>query len=97
MATYGAVAVTTAAAILVVPANGALASANDIAGVLIQNRGPNSIWVGNDINVSATTGIEVASGQSLRYTRTPPGGVYARAGTADQASPLDTRWLGEPR
>lgn len=92
MATYGKVAVLASAATVIVPAAGV----EELA-VSIQNRGPNSIYVGNDANVTTGTGTEIGSGKTLSYNRNPNNGVWGIAITADQVSPADTRWLGEPR
>lgn len=62
--------------------------------VLVQNRGPNSIFVGDDSSVTTATGIEVVSGGSIRFKR-GSSGVWGRAVSADQVSPADTRWLLE--
>ncbi|HXJ48438.1 MAG TPA: hypothetical protein VNF91_04645 [Candidatus Acidoferrum sp.] len=93
MASYGNVAVLASAATNIVPTN----STTDIGAVLIQNRGPNSIYIGNDNSVTTSTGLELAAGNAMSYRRNQPGGVWARAATADQVSPADTRWVGELR
>lgn len=84
---YGAVAVATASATLI----------PDMVGrrtLFIQNLGPNEIYVGFDSSVTSSTGIKVAAnGGALSLDVNDNVHVYARAATALQSSPADTRYL----
>lgn len=65
--------------------------------VNIQNRGPNSIYIG-DAKVATTTGTEIISGAQLAIDITcnvdGSSKIYALAATADQVDPANTRYLG---
>lgn len=60
--------------------------------VIIQNRGPNSIYVSTEAGVTTATGVEVASNGVLVLQR-PRGKIYAVAATANQTTPANTRVL----
>ncbi len=66
------------------------ASPNWRTGVM-QNRGPNSIWFSTDGPAAVATGVELASGASIGFTLAPGEALEARASTADQATPANTR------
>lgn len=59
--------------------------------VMVQNRGPESIWV--DLDGAATTTVSVEVGPGLPYSfPLPPGyAVNIRSTSASQVSPADTR------
>lgn len=87
----GAVNVTTAAAIAV-PTT-CKKSTNSF---MIFNHGPNTIWCGGKSTVDNTTGTPVGPETSLTIDVTCDVNVarfWCRADTADQTSPLNTRYL----
>lgn len=88
MSAYGAAQVATTATVIV-PA--VQAGYDDSA--LVTNLGPNTIYVGTDASVVATTGTPVLSGQSITLKHGSQGlwGICAVL----QATPLDTRYLVE--
>lgn len=63
----------------------------------IFNHGPNTIWCGYQNTVSNTTGFPVGPETSLNvdlvYNGSGDKDFYCRADTADQVSPLDSRWI----
>jgi hypothetical protein len=60
--------------------------------IKVQNLGPNKIYVGFSNAVTSATGWEVAAtGGTLDLDLANGSQVWARAVTADQASPADTR------
>lgn len=63
----------------------------------IFNHGPNTIWCGFQNTVSNTTGFPVGPETSLNvdlvYNNSGDKDFYCRADTADQVSPLDSRWI----
>lgn len=59
--------------------------------VVVQNLGPNDIWVG-PANVTALTGLKVAPTDVAFFDRFD-GALHAVASTAAQVSPADTRVL----
>ena len=62
--------------------------------VVIQNAGPNSIFVGGS-TVATTTGFAIPTGTTNYVVQGKNTAVYAIAGTADQASPANTSVLLE--
>lgn len=92
-AAYGAVAVLASAATKIPT------TAVEQNTLLIQNRGPKSIYVGWDSSVTTSTGVEVPSGGVLNVdvvinpTKAAQPQLYAIADTSDQVSPLDTRYM----
>lgn len=65
--------------------------------VNVQNRGPNSIYLGGDANVTSATGTEIVSGGNLAMDVTcnsdGTSKLYVISVTADQSSPANTRYL----
>lgn len=64
--------------------------------ILVQNKGPGSIYVGDE-NVTAANGTEVVSGGSMSadigYVYLGPGKLYCIAPGGLQVTPADTRVL----
>ena len=90
-ATYGAVSVLNSAATKVFTG---MIGRNAFA---IFNHGPNTIWCGWKSNVTTATGFPVIAeatlGIDLVYNGTGDTDFYCIASSADQATPLDTRWI----
>lgn len=63
--------------------------------VVIQNLGPNAIAVDTVNTVTVTNGIEILPNADKTLTAGVNGALFARAATADQVSPADTRILVE--
>ena len=90
--TFGARAVTSAAA-LAIPA----APLAGRTSIFVQNRGPNSIWLGLANNVTATNGLElIGNGGEKSFTINDAQVLWAIADTAIQVTPLDTRYWELP-
>lgn len=61
--------------------------------VRIQNLGPNVIYIGTTAaKCTAALGLQVAATTGFTEFEMMGHEVYARAATADQVSPADTRW-----
>lgn len=95
--TYGAVNVTTAAAVAVFTTGAGGTALTGRNAFSVYNNGPNTMWCGFDSSVSNTTGFPVAPATALSidltYISSNNKTFYCRADTADQASPANTRWL----
>lgn len=90
MASAAAVQVLASAATLLTAANAVTGSRGPI---YIQNLGPNAIYVGGS-GVTSATGFQVPAAGSITIGAVYGGdALYARAVTADQVSPADTRVL----
>lgn len=64
--------------------------------VLIENLGPNAIYVGYDNTVTTATGEQVAATSGVLELRGNINGtLFAVAATANQVSPADTRVIAE--
>lgn len=62
--------------------------------LLIQNLGPNAVYIAFDAAAATTTGTQiVATTGSITVRRPPYTAVNIIAATANQASPADTRYL----
>ena len=61
--------------------------------VTIQNLGPNAIAVDTTNAVTTATGVQIPANGVLTLTAGINGTLFARALTADQVSPADTRVL----
>ncbi len=63
--------------------------------VVVQNLGPNDIYVDYSSTVTSATGLKIAANgtYSVGHVRRK---LYARAVTADQVAPANTRILTEP-
>ena len=62
--------------------------------VLVSNLGPNTIYLGTSSAVTTATGFPVPTNTTVTMTFIGPADtLYARAATADQVSPADTRVL----
>lgn len=59
--------------------------------ISVHNAGPNAIYIGPS-DVTTTTGFPIAAGATHQFNEAfVPDALYARAATADQASPANTR------
>jgi hypothetical protein len=62
--------------------------------IMVSNLGPNTIYLGTSSGVTTATGYPVPTLTSVTVSFiAPTDTLYARAATADQASPADTRVL----
>lgn len=69
----------------------ALAAPSVTRGVLVQNLGPEAIWVDLDGDATTTGSWQVPSGGSLAFVQGPGMAVRVRSTSAAQVSPADTR------
>jgi len=92
VATYNALALT-ASAVQIVPAPTPNANGySALQTVVIQNLGPNVIYVG-DSTVSTTTGLQVAATTGTLTLQGVQGPLFVRTVTADQSGATNTRAL----
>ena len=83
----------TAVVVLASAATQLLAANHHRKSIAVHNAGPNAIYVGPS-NVTTATGYPIAAGASRDFSIFfLPEALYARAATADQVAPADTRVL----
>lgn len=82
--TATAVQVLASAAVRITPRSASRGS------VSVFNNGPNAIFVGPDNTVTTATGFPIPAGTAKEFDETGAE-LWARAVTADQVSPADTR------
>ena len=93
-ASAGAVNILNSAATLVFSSSTVLRSRNAFA---VYNHGPNTVWCGWKNNVSNTTGFPITAEATLSVDLVFNAGdtvnFYCISDSADQTSPLNTRWI----